>query len=366
MKDPAYLVYFVAGLFLLFGTIYTISHTDGFTNEIHPWSSLKVSFGSVLLSAIWKGNQIVYEGDSINISGMNDVASNTTIIGLGKKTRITNVGFDINDDTNGIVDNNTFKASNKDAINVKEVSSHVWGDSYSLASYADGQVDIKWESDCISFSWSLSNRDNDHCFLLGHCNNHTFDKGNLRNKYNHNYFEGDGRKPGVMVLALTHVFNNYYNDCEYKNPLTISLLHSQDGEGEFDWQTTGEISYINFRNLEKLKGSGVDFSTIWSGSMPPKQDGYYNIPYIWNYDWLHFEAVFALNRRDLTDKNSTIDVHNCHNPAGCQLNKELSRKLLESIDFYLMNSTGKVVLSAKQIDGTANCICPDSLWDYTC
>ena len=224
MKKLFNLTYFVAGLLLLIGTMPVASQTGGFANVSQPSSSVTVSSGSALISAIQQGNQTVYVSGSISISGMNDVASNTAIIGLGTNARITGGGLDIDGVTNVIVQNITFEGADDDAINIQEGSTHVWVDHCSFGPCSDGQVDIKRESDFITISWNHSYGGHDHCFLLGHSDSHTEDIGHLRVTYHHNYFEGEGRNPRVRFSALCHVYNNYYNGCNY------GVASTQDAE----------------------------------------------------------------------------------------------------------------------------------------
>jgi len=71
---------------------------------------------------------------------------------------------------------------------------------------------------------------------------------------------------------------------------TISIPFTQDGEGEYCWETSSLGDYINSWNLDKLEVNDVDYTNSWSNSFPDKIDGKYYIYYKGSYPWSHFEA----------------------------------------------------------------------------
>lgn len=76
---------------------------------------------------------------------------------------------------------------------------------------------------------------------------------------------------------------------------TVSLPFSFDGAGEYCWVTTDEISYINSWNMEVVKINGIDYSNVWSNSMPDRIDGAYSIYYQGLYPWSHLEIAGTKN-----------------------------------------------------------------------
>jgi DUF1680 family protein len=66
---------------------------------------------------------------------------------------------------------------------------------------------------------------------------------------------------------------------------------AQDGTGEYCWFTTDNIGYVNSWNMNTVRINGVDYTNIWSNTMPDKQDGGYYIYYSGSYSWSHFEAA---------------------------------------------------------------------------
>ncbi|MDT0441235.1 pectate lyase family protein [Streptomyces johnsoniae] len=176
-----------------------------------------VTVGSAgeLTDALTQSGPLVIEvSGTINLSGMNDVGSDKTIVGVGGAT-ITGGGFDINGQSNVIIQNLTFDDWDDDAINVQESSTNIWIDHNTFGTGSDGAVDIKRESDFITVSWNHLDG-SDKSMLLGHSDSHTEDQGHLRVTYHHNWFDGsETRHPRVRFGDPVHVFNNYYYDNEY-------------------------------------------------------------------------------------------------------------------------------------------------------
>jgi pectate lyase len=174
---------------------------------------VNVSSASAFLSAINAStSQTVRLTANITLSGMNNVASNKTIIGSGTGKTITGGGLNISQKKNIIIRNLNFTGWNDDAINVQTSSTNIWIDHNSFSNGYDGAVDIKRGSDYITVSW---NRvfNHDKSMLLGHSDdNASQDTGHLRVTYHHNWFDkSTQRHPRVRFGNPVHVYNNYYN-----------------------------------------------------------------------------------------------------------------------------------------------------------
>jgi pectate lyase len=148
---------------------------------------------------------------------MNDVHSDKTIEGVGASSGIQAAGLNISSGYNNIIIRNlSFRDWPDDAINVQNSAHHIWVDHNTFGVGSDGAVDIKRGSDFVTVSW---NRVAGHVksMLLGHDDgNASQDVGHLRVTYHHNWFDGSKeRHPRVRFGDPVHVFNNYYNGCDY-------------------------------------------------------------------------------------------------------------------------------------------------------
>ncbi|WP_201296793.1 polysaccharide lyase family 1 protein [Nocardiopsis sp. FR26] len=179
-------------------------------------STTTVTSASALTSAIQGTTaQVIQVRGTINLSGMNRVGSNKTIIGVGSNARITGGGFNLNGSHNVIIRNIAFSGWGDDAINVQSGSTNIWIDHNSFSNGYDGAVDVKRESDFVTVSWNHV-RDHRKSMLLGHSDSHTADRGHLRVTYHHNFFDGSySRHPRVRFGNPVHVFNNYYTGNDY-------------------------------------------------------------------------------------------------------------------------------------------------------
>jgi pectate lyase len=158
-------------------------------------------------------------------SGMHEVSSDKTIIGVGSGSGISggglNIGLPIDDGItsppanavhNVIIRNMIFQNANDDSINVQMFTHHVWIDHNEFRPATDGSLDIKRGSDYVTVSWNRFAA-TDKTSLLGHDDdNAAQDTGRLRVTYHNNWFDGTNqRNPRVRFGNVVHVFNNYYD-----------------------------------------------------------------------------------------------------------------------------------------------------------
>ncbi|MEU6037629.1 right-handed parallel beta-helix repeat-containing protein [Actinomadura sp. NPDC047616] len=159
------------------------------------------------------GRYVIQVNGTISLSGMQDVASDKTIVGVGTNGRITGGGLDIDGVRNVIIRNLTFTGAGDDAINLQDGSTNVWIDHNDLSGANDGLLDIKRGSDFVTVSWNRFH-DHDKTSLVGHSDdNASQDRGHLRVTYVHNWFQGTNqRHPRVRFANPVHVLNNYYSN----------------------------------------------------------------------------------------------------------------------------------------------------------
>jgi pectate lyase len=174
-------------------------------------SAVTVTTASALISNMQaSGARVIRVSGTIALSGMNKVAANKTIIGVGSSAAITGGGLNVASVSNVIIRNINFHDWSDDAINV-QYSTRVWIDHNSFNHGYDGAVDIKRASDYVTVSWNkFSNHDK--VGLIGHSDdNGAEDRGKLRVTYYANWFDGTTqRHPRVRFANPVHVFNNYY------------------------------------------------------------------------------------------------------------------------------------------------------------
>lgn len=172
--------------------------------------TVAVSSADEFLAAISAdGPAVVQVNGTIELSGMNSVASDKTIEG----GTISGGGLTLRSVSNVIIRNMTFTGADDDSINIEEGSTNIWIDHNDFSNGFDGLVDIKRGSDFITVSWNHFH-DHDKTALLGHSDdNASQDEGHLRVTYHHNWFEGTNqRQPRARFGDPVHVFNNYYDN----------------------------------------------------------------------------------------------------------------------------------------------------------
>ncbi|MCV9386022.1 cellulase family glycosylhydrolase [Reichenbachiella ulvae] len=100
------------------------------------------------------------------------------------------------------------------------------------------------------------------------------------------------------------------------NPTAISMPFSYDGAGEYCWEVSGNVGYINSWSLDQLEINGVDYTNTWSNSLPSKIQGKYFIHYVSSVSWGHFEIVKQNGARMLADQGqSDLDFAVYPNPS---------------------------------------------------
>ncbi|WP_255952154.1 pectate lyase family protein [Streptomyces odontomachi] len=176
-------------------------------------STVTVSNATDFIKAVTSSSATTVQvNGTINLSSMQKVASNKTIVGVGTSGKITGSGLNVASVSNVIIQNLTFTGSNDDAINV-QYSTKVWIDHNDISNAYDGATDVKRASDNVTVSWNHYHNQDKNC-LLGHSDdNGSEDIGHLHVTYHHNWFDGTvQRNPRVRFGNPVHVYNNYFNN----------------------------------------------------------------------------------------------------------------------------------------------------------
>ncbi|GAB3931042.1 pectate trisaccharide-lyase [Kribbella albertanoniae] len=174
-------------------------------------TAVTVTTASALISNMQaSGARVIRVSGTITLSGMNKVAANKTIIGVGSSSAIVGGGLNVANVSNVIIRNLNFRNWGDDAINV-QYSTRVWVDHNSFSNGYDGAVDVKRASDYVTVSWNKFSS-HDKVGLIGHSDDNAGeDRGKLRVTYYANWFDGTTqRHPRVRFGNPVHVFNNYY------------------------------------------------------------------------------------------------------------------------------------------------------------
>lgn len=269
-------------ILVCFGISKVAAQTGGFANVSIGRTSVTVTNASQLLDYISRSGQYtIHVKGTIYLSGMNDVASNKAIIGVGTSARIVGGGLDIDGVSNVVVQNISFSDWDDDAINLQDGSTNIWIDHCSFANGYDGCVDIKRGSDYVTVSWNHFYNHRKAC-LLGHSdNNESQDAGHLRVTYHHNYFDGTGsRHPRVRFSALCHVYNNYYRNNDYGVASTCDAEVLVEGNY---FQNVDDPTLVGYGS--SWDGDLEQRNNVFSGSSYPETRGSVsNPPYSYTLD----------------------------------------------------------------------------------
>lgn len=143
-------------------------------------------------------------------TGMVEVASNKSIIGLGSGTTFDGFGLNVNGKKNIVIRNLTIKKADPDAIAIRS-SHHVWIDHCDLSDSDDGLLDFTLGSDYLTVSWCRFHN-HSKVALVNSGTQHFEDAGRNRVTYHHNWFYNTVQRNPRIGYGKGHVFNNYYTD----------------------------------------------------------------------------------------------------------------------------------------------------------
>lgn len=229
------------------------------------------STSAQLLAAIARTDAVTIRVTArITFSGMQDVAPNKTIIGVGASGGISGGGLDLDGTRNVVIRNLTFTNAADDSINMQDGTRCVWIDHNDFSAGHDGALDIKRGTDFVTVSWNRFHN-HDKTSLVGHSDdNASQDLGHLRVTYHHNFFDGTvQRHPRVRFADPVHVFNNCFR--------------SNSGYGVASTMNAGVLVEGNFfdnvdepmvtQTGDSDPGRIVERNNVFSGSGTPERSG---------------------------------------------------------------------------------------------
>ena len=158
---------------------------------------------------------IIYVSGNFTGTGMIDVLSNKTIIGLNGAT-LNGIGLALYRSSNIIIKNMKInKVVGYDCITIKETTHHVWVDHCELWAdrnngwdYYDELLEVTDRSDYVTISNTIFH-DTNIAFLIGGGDYATADIGHLKVTMYGNYFYNVSERQPCTRFGFMHVFNNY-------------------------------------------------------------------------------------------------------------------------------------------------------------
>lgn len=183
-------------------------------------SGTTVSSCSALEDAIENAGVIKISG-TLSGCGILDLLADTTVIGVGSNSGMTDGGFRVRRTGNVIIRNLKFHnpPTKKDIISLDNATK-VWIDHCDFSSegitgdkdYYDGLLDITHASDFVTVSWcKFSNHWKGS--LVGHSNNNeSEDSGHLRVTYHHNYFNNVNSRTPSVRFGTAHIYSSCYTN----------------------------------------------------------------------------------------------------------------------------------------------------------
>jgi pectate lyase len=254
-------------------------------------TTVTVTTASQFLDYIGRTGRYVIKVNGLLVlpSGMHNIKSDKTIIGVSNYSGISGAGLQVTSaQKNIIVRNLLFTSAPDDSFNVQGAAHHIWVDHCTFTNGYDGLLDIKHGSDFVTVSWNRF-YGHDKTSLVGHSDsNGSVDKGHLRVTYHHNWFDGtEQRHPRVRFADPVHVFNNYYSGNEgYGVASTMNagvLVEGNYFEGVRNPTVTvtgdsdpGRLvqrnNYFVNSGLPQSAGSVVEPRTYYSYTLDPAQN----------------------------------------------------------------------------------------------
>ncbi len=149
------------------------------------------------------------------------IASNKTFLGT-ENAHLENIEISINGVRNVIIRNLTFsKVLRADEMEINGGSKNIWIDHCEFFTdrdhdydedYYDGLLDIKNESSFITVSWCNFHDHNKGILICS--GDDSFQDSVQRITFHHNYFHNINSRLPSIRFGKSHIFNNYYKDCE--------------------------------------------------------------------------------------------------------------------------------------------------------
>jgi len=158
------------------------------------------------------GPVVVRVGAHLALEGEAEVASHTTILGVGDDAMISNGWVKVTRATNVIIQNVRFSGavfSEGDAITLR-AATYVWIDHCSFDAAKDGLVDVVDGSRMVTISWSRFSHHNKG-ILIGNSDSKGDVDKDLSVTLHHNWYQHRQRAPRVR-FGRVHSYNNLHDN----------------------------------------------------------------------------------------------------------------------------------------------------------
>ncbi|GIH61810.1 RICIN domain-containing protein [Microbispora siamensis] len=218
------------------------------------------------------------------------VASDKTIIGVGRNGQIVHGGFNLNNVHNVIIRNLTIrdaqmadddpddKVYDYDGIQI-DTSHHVWIDHCSITRMNDGLIDSRMDTTYLTVSWNILSEEH-KAFGIGWTDNVT-----ARMTIHHNWMHDNGiRNPSTDNVAYAHLYNNYMQNItgygNYSRGGTKMVLENSYFDNVKDpyyrddtaqLKQSGSI-VVNSSGQQETGGSAFTPSSFYSYTLDPAAD----------------------------------------------------------------------------------------------
>ncbi|XVQ81789.1 RICIN domain-containing protein [Microbispora siamensis] len=218
------------------------------------------------------------------------VASDKTIIGVGKNGQIVHGGFNLNNVHNVIIRNLTIrdaqmadddpddKVYDYDGIQI-DTSHHVWIDHCYITRMNDGLIDSRKDTTYLTVSWNILSEER-KAFGIGWTDNVT-----ARMTIHHNWMHDNGiRNPSTDNVAYAHLYNNYMQNItgygNYSRGATKMVLENSYFDNVKDpyyrddtaqLKQSGSI-VVNSSGQQETGGSAFTPSSFYSYTLDPAAD----------------------------------------------------------------------------------------------
>lgn len=105
--------------------------------------------------------------------------------------------------------------------------------------------------------------------------------------------QGSGLEDSGLFLNFVSLTQTLPATGTCDSPTPVTLPFSFDGQGEFCWEVTGTVDYVNSWSLDSVFINGEEYTNLWSNTLPAQVDGKYTILYNSAVSWGHFEITGA-------------------------------------------------------------------------